>query len=146
MKKINLINLMNLHGIKANYARTIVDAYLEISSFSYLPTFNSTSPKKYVKAFGKAYNSYGLYIFYDHTTMNIVYIGEAASEPFSKRLSQHFNKSHGGLIYKNSNNINILKTCEVLILYGKYGSSQGRETHFDEDLLIGIFRPLLNDR
>ena len=47
---------------------------------------------------------------------------------------------------KKQISINILQKCEVLILYGKYNNSEARKTHFDEDLLIGIFKPQLNDR
>ena len=54
--------------------------------------------------------------------------------------------THGGLPHKKSGTSTILASCDVLILYGKYNASNARETHLDEDLLIWIFKPQLNDR
>lgn len=54
--------------------------------------------------------------------------------------------THGGLPHKKSGTATILASCDVLILYGKYNDSNARETHLDEDLLIWIFKPQLNDR
>lgn len=57
--------------------------------------------------------------------------------------------THGGLPHKKSGTATILASCDVLILYGKYNASNAsnaRETHLDEDLLIWIFKPQLNDR
>lgn len=80
------------------------------------------------------------------STLQILMIGEAATETISKRLKQHFNGSHGGLRHKKPHAIPTLIGCDVLILYGKYNPLQSRNTHFDEDLLLGIFRPQYNDR
>lgn len=145
MNKNDLINEMVNNGIDRNRATALLNPYSEIPAFSYSKV-QSTKGKKFLAAFGAAYNDYGIYVFYDAGTMNIQYIGEAASEPFSKRLTQHFNKSHGGLRHKKPHAISILNGCEVLILYGRFGKFQARETHLDEDLLIGTFRPQLNDR
>ena len=90
-------------GYKKKFAMQIINPYQEIAAFSYSIVKNSNSNMKYVNSFGNAYNDYGLYIFYTVNTFDIQYIGEAASEPFQKRLSQHFNKSHGGLLYKKTN-------------------------------------------
>lgn len=133
-------------GIAPCAANKLLKSYKEIPSFSYSALLLSQQKDKYSKQFGKAYSGYGIYIFYLKDPFEIKYIGEAASEPFSKRLSQHFNNSHGGLPKKKPGSTQILDLCDVLILYGKNGKKKARETHFDEDLLIGVFRPQLNDR
>ena len=134
------------NGISLARATALLRQYSEIPAISYSAVRKLKSKKKYSTAFGKAYNDYGIYVFYEAGTCNIMYIGEAAGEPFSGRLKQHFNNSYGGLPFKKPYSVPILNKCEILILYGKYNSTQKRETHLDEDLLIGIFRPQLNDR
>lgn len=146
MDKNDLINELIKRGITAGVANGLINAYNEIPSFGYLTLQASTQSQKYLKQFGTAHSGYGIYIFYTSGTLDIKYIGEAASEPFSKRLSQHFNNSQGGLRIKKSASLSIINSCDVLILYGKYGKAQARDTHFDEDFLIGTFRPQLNDR
>ena len=145
MKKLDLINEMVNKGICRARAKALLNPYSEILAFKYNSVYK-TAVSKYVSNFGLAYSDYGIYVFYDIGTFNIQYIGEAASEPFSKRLTQHFNNSHGGLRHTKPHAISTLNGCEVLILYGKYNATQARETHLDEDLLIGTFRPPLNDR
>lgn len=145
MNKKVLIKAMKKKGISYK-ACAFLKKYSEIPAITYSTVQSSKTKKKYKKAFGDAYDNFGIYVFYETRTSNIIYIGEAASEPFRKRLSQHFNKSHGGLRHKKQNSIGILNKCEILVLYGKYDQTQARETHLDEDLLIGTFRPLLNDR
>lgn len=147
MNKKDLIEEMVEKGITSDMAYALLDTYSEIPAITYSTVQSSKTKKKYKIAFGEAYDNFGIYVFYETgTSPKIIYIGEAASEPFRKRLSQHFNKSHGGLRHKKPNSIGILNKSEILVLYGKYNQTQARETHLDEDLLIGTFRPLLNDR
>lgn len=146
MNKNDLEQAMIQKGISKNFAHQILGNYLEIAPFAYSSIRASNIRNKFKQAFGSAYNNYGIYVFYYPNANEVKYIGEAASEPFSKRLTQHFNGSHGGLPFKKPTLQNVLNACEVLILYGKYTTTQARNTHFDEDLLIGTFRPPLNDR
>lgn len=153
MTKEELKKLMVEHGYDSNKTNTMIDPYNEISSFTYMSVYNPNGKKpkshcNYKKAFGNAYSKYGLYIFYDNNN-KIIYVGEAAEEGFKDRLSQHFNESDGGLRNKLSSKPNLLfklMASNVLILYGKYNKDDSRSTHFDEDLLIGLFKPELNDR
>lgn len=146
MDKNGFEQAMIQKGISSGLASQILKGYSEIVPFSYSLIKTSNKRGKFRQAFGSAYDEYGIYVFYNPNTEEVKYIGEAASEPFSKRLTQHFNGSHGGLPIKKPTSQSVLKTCEVLILYGKYTNAQARNTHFDEDLLIGTFRPPLNDR
>lgn len=151
MNKDDLIDIMVTAGFSKDKATSIIQDYSEIN-FSYQSVHNPSGkvPKRncdYVRAFGAAYSKFGLYIFYKNK--KIIYVGESAEEPFSKRLSQHFNNSQGGLRKKFANDktsLGELDSSEVLILYDKYTNSKAKETHFDEDLLIGLFRPMLNNR
>lgn len=148
MDKNGFEQAMVQKGISAELASRVLDKYEYIAPVSYSSIKASNDEEKFKNAFGPAYDKCGIYVFYDSNTEEIKYIGEAASEPFSKRLTQRFNSSHGGLPFKIEKNglQNGLNTCEVLILYGKCTKDQARDTHFDEDLLIGTFRPQLNDR
>ena len=145
MNKDELKSEMMAKGMSQNFVDTLLDKYSEISPFSYR-SVKSLDKHKYKTAFGEAYSRNGIYIFYKTKTLDIKYIGEAATEPFSKRWRQHFNRSHGGLLYKKHNALAILESCDVLILYLEHNLSQARDIHFDEDLLIGTFRPCLNNR
>ena len=139
-----LKKLMIEKGINEQRTKEFADGYKEIEPFKYNDVINDKG-FKYKKFFADAYSKYGLYIFYLQKSNEIIYIGEACSEPFSKRLSQHFNESHGGLRVKKKDKITIILDSEILILYDKH-SAENKEIHFDEDLLIGVFRPELNDR
>lgn len=145
MKKEDLLKQMVKKGMEKSFCELFLDGYLEIDPFSYVKVKNDTG-HKYKKYFGKSYDKFGIYIFYDPKNGKIKYIGEAASEPFSKRLTQHFNESNGGLRFKKADKIDVIEACDVLILYGKHDNNKYRDIHFDEDLLIGLFRPFLNDR
>lgn len=153
MTKDDLKKLMVDHGYDSNKTNSMIDAYEEIQAFTYMSLYNPKggTPKPYCdykSAFKNAYSEYGLYIFYDNNN-EIIYVGEAAEEEFKDRLSQHFNESDGGLRNKLSSKPNLLSKLEesnVLILYGKYNKDDSRSTHFDEDLLIGLFKPELNNR
>lgn len=124
--------------------------YASIASFTYESVYKVNGQRNnYRKAFDKAYEKYGLYIFYKGNTNDILYVGEAATEPFSKRLSQHFNQSDGGLREKfvlDSTKMKELQDSEILILYIKRKGHSPQVIHFDEDLLIGLFCPPWNDR
>lgn len=153
MTKDDLKTQMVSLGFDSKKVDGIIDAYNEVPSFTYMSVYNpkGITPKPdcdYVTAFQDAHSKYGLYIFYDNNDQ-IIYIGEAAEEPFKDRLSQHFNESDGGLRNKLASKSELLSKLEasnVLSLYGKNDKTNSRETHFDEDLLIGLFRPDLNDR
>lgn len=147
MNLADLLNEMISRGVGHTLACSFSRGYKEVPPFLYSSVKPSKNGKRnYKKVFGKAYNDYGLYIFYDRNTGDIEYIGESASEPFRKRLSQHFNGSHGGLLAKKPSYSTTLNNCEILILYGKYNVAKSKNTHFDEDFLIGLFKPPLNDR
>lgn len=153
MTKDDLKALMVKNGYDSNKTNSMIDAYKEIPAFTYMSVYNpkGVTPKPncdFRSAFKDAYSKYGLYIFYDNNN-KIIYVGEAAEEEFKDRLSQHFNESDGGLRSKLSSKPNLLSklnASNVLILYGKYNKDDSRNTHFDEDLLIGLFKPELNDR
>lgn len=145
-KKEFLKKIKNMGFSKVN-AR--LKKYASIASFTYKSVYKNGQRNNYRKAFDMAYEKYGLYIFYDGTTNDILYVGEAATEPFSKRLSQHFNQSDGGLREKfvlDSTKMQELQNSEVLILYIKKGEYSPKEIHFDEDLLIGLLCPVWNSR
>lgn len=154
MTKKELIKLMVEHGYNSKKAKSMINSYKEILAFTYMSVYNPNGKKSkshcnYKKAFDNAYLDYGLYIFYEKDNNEILYIGEAAEEEFKDRLSQHFNESDGGLRKKLSSKPDFLyklENSEVLILYGKHNKNDSRSTHFDEDLLIGLFRPVFNDR
>lgn len=153
MTKDDLKALMVKNGYDSIKTNSMIDAYKEIPAFTYMSVYNpkGVAPKPncdFLSAFKDAYSKYGLYIFYDNNN-KIIYVGEAAEEEFKDRLSQHFNESDGGLRSKLSSKPNLLSklnASNVLILYGKYNKDDSRNTHFDEDLLIGLFKPELNDR
>lgn len=153
MTKDDLKAIMVEYGYDSNKTNSMIDAYKEIPAFTYMSVYNpkGVTPKPncdFRSAFKDAYSEYGLYIFYDNNN-KIIYVGEAAEEEFKDRLSQHFNESDGGLRNKLSLKpklLSKLNASNVLILYGKYNKDDSRSTHFDEDLLIGLFKPELNDR
>ena len=151
MTKSDLETIITQKGISSAYINSILKRYTDFDSLSYMSVYNPTNAKvkppcDFLNGFGDAYNEYGIYIFYNPVTSEIKYIGEAAEEAFSKRLTQHFNSSHGGLRSKYKTQplaILDIESCEILILFG---AKNAKVTHFDEDLLIGIFRPIYNDR
>lgn len=150
MDKIKLIKKLRQKGFRKTSAIKRLKKYMEIPCFTYESVYKVKGQKNdYKTAFGDAYDKYGLYIFYDASTNKVLYVGEAASEQFSSRLSQHFNESHGGLrkkFEKDPTRLQMLKKSNILVLYIKSGRKLSRIIHFDEDLLIGLLRPEWNDR
>ena len=150
MDKNALINKLKKLGYEKYRAIKRLKEYVELSCFTYKSVYKGKGLKNdYKSAFGDAYDKYGLYIFYEAITNEVLYVGEAASEPFSNRLSQHFNQSHGGLREKfkaDAARLQRLENSNILVLYIKKGSPLRRTIHFDEDLLIGLLCPEWNDR
>ena len=146
MDKQDLIDCMIANGVKKKSATKRFNEYREIPTFSYNYVRSLSPSRQKYNCFGDAYNDYGIYIFYKSGTFDIQYIGAAALEPFRRRLTQQFNASHSGLPAMKPKSISILNACDTLILYGKYNSAKAEYTHFDEDFLIGLFQPPLNDR
>ena len=108
MKKEDLLKQMVEKGMEKNACELFLKGYLEMAPFSYVKVKNDTG-RKYKKYFGDSYDKFGIYIFYDPKNEEIKYIGEAASEPFSKRLTQHFNESNGGLRFKKQIKLMLLR-------------------------------------
>ena len=150
MDKIKLIKKLRQEGFRKTSARKRLKKYMEIPCFTYESVYKENGLRNdYETAFGDAYDKYGLYIFYDASTNKVLYVGEAASEPFSHRLSQHFNQSHGGLRKKfeaDPTRLQMLLDSNILVLYIKSGNKSSRTIPFDEDLLIGVLCPEWNDR
>ena len=130
MKKEDLLKRMVEKGMKKRFCKLFLKGYLEIAPFSYVQVKKDTG-HKYKKYLGDSYDKFGIYIFYDSKNEEIKYIGEAASEPFSKRLTQHFNESNGGLRFKKTDKIGVIEAYDVLILYGKSNNNKYSDIHFD---------------
>ncbi|MGL4949403.1 MAG: hypothetical protein ACRC5M_03390 [Anaeroplasmataceae bacterium] len=137
----DLVQLMKSRGYCGSKLTTYQSTWIDYKTVS-----NSQMHQKFKYYFNNAYKCHGIYIFADKNTHQIFYVGETHSQVLGQRLRQHFNpKDTGGLkyIYANHPNyINRINNSEILILYTSIKNV--RQIKFDQDLLIGLFDPVLN--